>query len=324
MARILESLIGHRETLAPLFEAQKTGKLASTLLFAGSSGIGKRLAALALAQALVCERQEDGRACGSCGSCLRLERGQSESLLVVAPDSTQIKIEQARDILQFLSLQKLGRARVVIIDQGHLLNQQAGNALLKSLEEPPEGTYFIVVTSLAAGVLATIRSRSQLVRFKPLSNEELRTLLGDEGDEWVIESAHGSIEAARHLLESREGFMEIEETAASYLRVASSRLPMTEISNLRDLMKDRSAQGFVATLIQGVLRNALRLQAGVAPATQSRFADLQESTAKFDPRSLRILADLSIEFEQDLARNVDRGLILENFAIQWRVASQVR
>lgn len=323
MAQLIRELVGHRETLMPLLEANASGRMASTLLFAGPSGIGKKKAALVLAQAMVCERAQLD-ACGECGSCLRIERGQSESLRVISPEGSQIKIEQARDILHFLTLQKLGRSRAVIIDQAHLLNPQAGNALLKSLEEPPPGTHFILVTHLQASLLSTIRSRAQLVRFKPLSDQDVRRILGPDADDWVVESAQGSVETARRLEESQDDYIELERLASAYLEAAMRNLPVDEISRLKDVMKDRSAQAYVASLIQGVLRDALRLQAGVRPARSKGAPDLTKSVADFDPASLRILADLSIEFEQDLGRNVDRGLVLENFAIQWRLASQVR
>lgn len=320
MAQVLSRLVGHRSTLQPLFEAKQGERLASTLLFSGVSGIGKRLAAQALAQALVCERGELA-GCGECGACVRVDKGQSESVLVVQPEGAGIKIDQARDILQFISLQKIGRARVVILDQAHLLNPQAGNALLKSLEEPPAGTHFILITSHAAALLSTIRSRSQLVRFKPLSDDEMRQVLGPEADPWVIQSAHGSVESARKLEENRDEYLKLETLVFTYMNSAPAGLPVQEISQLRDILKDKNAQAFVAGVIQGVLRDALRVQSGVAPADARRSGAVVGATANFHPRAVQLLADLSIEMEQDFQRNVDRGLILENFAVQWRAAS---
>lgn len=318
MARLLDKLQGHTDTLKPLIEAAARDRLAPTMIFAGPSGIGKKLAALALAQSLVCERSREG-ACGECGGCLRIEKQQSESLLVVEPDGAQIKIEQARDVLQFISLRSLGRARVIIIDQAHQLGPQAANALLKSLEEPPTSTFFILVTSLASALLPTIRSRSQLVRFRPLELKELRAVVGKEADEWVLKSAHGSVEQARRMMEDRAEFQEIEEAARAYLAASlgGGGLPGTEISNLRELMKDRSTHGFVASLIQGTIRDALRSRAGVEPLEADRVgAELLEAVTSLAPAHLETLSKKAIVFERDLAGNVDRGLILENFALE--------
>lgn len=316
MARLLDRLQGHGTTLKPLIEAAARERLAPTLIFSGPSGIGKKLAALALAQCLVCEKSREG-ACGECGSCLRIEKQQSESLLVIEPDGAQIKIEQARDVLQFISLRSLGRARVIIVDQAHLLGPQAANALLKSLEEPPNGTYFILVTPLASAILPTIRSRSQLVRFRPLEIKELRAVLGKDADEWVLKSARGSVETARRMMEEREEFQEIENAARAYLAASLGGFPGVEISNLREMMKDRATHGFVSGFIQGTIRDALRSRAGVEPLEADRVGrDLLQAVTSLSPQRLENLSKRAIEFERDLAGNVDRGLILENFALE--------
>jgi DNA polymerase III subunit delta' len=317
MARLSDRLIGHKNTLATLIEAQAADRLASTLLFSGPAGIGKRLVALALAQALVCERR-DPSGCGICGSCLRLEKEQSESLMVVSPDGAAIKIEQARDILQFIALQKLGRSRVVVIDQAHLLNPQAANALLKSLEEPPIGTHFILLTHLAAAVLPTIRSRSQMVRFAPLSKDELNQILGASVDPWILESAQGSVEKAHRLMEAREDYQELETAAQKYLLRAADAFPFDEISHLRELMKDKNAQSHFAMLLQNAFRGALRLQAGLTSTLAQNWEACTRQAATISSPKLAELAEATLVFEQDLLRNVDRGLLLENFAINYK------
>ena len=321
MAQILSQLIGHGETVASLLKAYEGGRLASTLLFSGPSGIGKNLAALGLAQTLVCEKEKIP-ACGECGPCLRMEKGQSESLLKVSPDGAAIKIEQARDILQFISLRKLGRARVVIIEQAHLLNPQSGNSLLKSLEEPPAGTYFILITPLATAVLPTIRSRSQLVRFKPLTLTDMKRLLASEiegpEDEWAIEAAHGSVEVAKRLLENRDEFIEIKAATEKYLDSLSGQFPVEEISQMRELMKEKSTQGYLFGLIQGAVRDALRVQGGLKPSGREAWKGVSEIAGAFSPQNLSALGELSLAMESDVARNVDRGLVLENFALQWK------
>lgn len=311
-----KQLEGHQLTLTPLLQANSTEKLAGTLLFAGPSGIGKKFAALALAQALVCEtpfsEREEGAGCGVCGACQRIATGQSEALMVVEPQGAQIKIEQARDILQFITLQKLGRARIILIDQAHLLGPQSGNALLKSLEEPPAGTHFVLISHLPNSILATLRSRSQLVRFKPLDDAAMKRLV-PEADDWLLKSASGSVEAAHRLSEERKEFEDIENAVAHYLKAALSGFPGDEIAVLRELLKDRSAHGFVASLIQRSVTEAMKLKSGLKLA---RATDLQKALAQKSARTLDRLATKSLDLEADLARNVDRGLLLEAFAIE--------
>lgn len=354
MRGLWQELEGHQLTLKPLIEAGAEQRLAGTLLFAGPAGIGKKRAALTLAQALVCETPLDARAdaagCGACGPCLRIEKGQSESLMVVEPDGAQIKIEQARDVLQFLTLQKLGGARVIVIDQAHLLGPQAGNALLKALEEPPAGTHFVLVSALPNAILATLRSRSQLVRFKPLADDAVKKVLArvivknaedanaallaagkkiapppppPKIDEWVLRAANGSVEKALRMLDERADFEALEDATNAYMTTALAKFPGEEISALRELLKDRSTHGFVASVIQGAVTDAMKLQGGLKPAAirkgseKASFAQLIEPLAQKPPRTLDRLAQKSLELENDLARNVDRGLLLEALAIEF-------
>lgn len=318
MAQILEALIGHRKRIEPLLLAHEKGRLASALLFAGPSGIGKRFAAKALAQVLICEKGEARVACGECGSCLRLEKGQSENLLEIAPDGASIKIEQVRDVLQFISLRKLGRARVIIIDQAHLMGPQAANAILKSLEEPPAGTYFILVTASAGAMLPTIRSRTQLNRFSPLEPAELAQVLGPEADPWVIESAHGSVENAERLSASREEFQELEQAIVEYVAAASVRFPIDEAAKLKNLTKDRTAQAFVATWLGGLVRDALRVRADLMPLSGPMWQNTERTFYGLSDARLSLLAETSLQLEADMARNIDRGLSFENFALLLR------
>lgn len=316
MARLLDRIQGNREVHEALFDAVRRGRLASTLLFAGPSGIGKKLFALSLAQTLVCESGEVP-ACGKCGACLRVANGQSESLLVIEPDGAGIKIEQVRDVLQFISLQKLGRARVIVIDEAHLLNQQSANALLKSLEEPPPETYFVLSTPLEAAVLATIRSRSQLVRFRALSNEEVAVILGEKADPWVLEASQGSVESALRLLEAQDEFRELDEAVLSFVTAALRRFPVDEAGRMKDLTKDKSAQAFATSAILGGLRNALRLQAGVEPrASSPGWLEFARSAASFSPRDLEAVIAFSLNLGPEMSRNIDRGLLFENFALE--------
>ena len=334
-----QEIEGHQPTLKPLIEAAAKSRLAGTLLFAGPSGVGKKFSALALTQALVCETdlktRDDHAGCGACGPCRRVESGQSESLMVVSPDGAQIKIDQARDILKFLNLQKLGRARVIIIDQAHALGAQAGNALLKALEEPPAGTHFVLVSALPNAILATLRSRSQLVRFRPLSDDSIKKILARsraEGtapikkmlkpekevkpvkiDEWLLRASHGSVEVAKRLVDEREDYEALENATAAYMAASLDRFPGEEISALREMLKDRSTHGFVASVIQGAVTDAMKLKTGLKP---SKFERLITPLASKSARALELLAQKSLAFEADLARNVDRGLLLEALAVQ--------
>src|ERR687898_467947 len=167
-------LAGHRRLLELTARAAGRGSLPPSLIFAGPDGVGKRGAALALAQLFNCVSPIDGAtpdACGTCAACRRIARGVHADVLVVEPgDSGSIKVDQARDAVERSAYRPFeGRRRVVIVDDADAMEASAQNALLKTLEEPPAGSTFVLVTARPDLLLPTVRSRCQRVRFTPLS-----------------------------------------------------------------------------------------------------------------------------------------------------------
>ena len=165
----LRDIAGHQRLVELLERSIAGGTLPPSLLFAGPA-TAKREAALAVAQALNClepRLKSDGRgvpttdACGRCAACTRIGRGVHPDVVVVSPsDSGAIKIDQVRDIVDRASFRPFeGRRRVVIIDEADALMAPAQNALLKTLEEPPSQSVFILVTGRPDLLLATVRSR---------------------------------------------------------------------------------------------------------------------------------------------------------------------
>ena len=195
MVALLESVIGHKALIKNLREAVSTKRLRGTHLFAGPSGVGKKMIALGLAQVYLCPERQNAQACGQCPSCLKIQKQQSESVFLLKPEGAQIKIDEVRALIDFLSLKSWHNGQVVIIDGAETLNSQAANALLKSLEEPPESTLIFLITSTASALLPTVRSRCQLWRFSPLSFAELKSLTN--GPDWLVEAAQGSLELAQ-------------------------------------------------------------------------------------------------------------------------------
>src|SRR6185437_5241205 len=146
-------ITGHRPLLALLSRTSARGALPPSLIFSGPSGVGKRLTAVALAQTLNCTNpvEWDGGvdACGACLSCGRIARGVHADVLIVEPaESGSIKVDQVRDAIERAAYRPFeGRRRVVIIDEADALMPEAQNALLKTLEEPPPASVFVLVTS---------------------------------------------------------------------------------------------------------------------------------------------------------------------------------
>ncbi len=172
------SLTGNERIKTLLKRAVSDGRIGQGIIMAGPQGVGKRRFALALAQALNCERPVEGDACGECVPCRRVASGEHTDVETISPDGQFIKIDQMRDMARQAQYRPYeSRRRVYIIDDADRLREQAANSILKTLEEPPETTMLVLVTSKPYMLLETIRSRCQMLSFAPLSTRELEDYL---------------------------------------------------------------------------------------------------------------------------------------------------
>ncbi len=172
--KALDEVVGHEKLKRVLVQALEAGSLPQSLLFWGPPSVGKKKLARALIKTLVCEARTG---CGVCSSCLNLELASQSSLLMVESEANTIKLEKASEILHFVRLGVAHSARGIVVDEAHLATAQAGNLLLKTLEESGKGTYFIFISSQPHRLLTTIRSRLIPFRFLPLSQIETGQIL---------------------------------------------------------------------------------------------------------------------------------------------------
>jgi DNA polymerase-3 subunit delta' len=246
-------ITGHRPVLELLARAVSRGSVPPTLIFAGPEGVGKRLAAVALAQALNCQERHDSEiggqpmslgndACGKCSACTRIARGIHSDVLVVEPGETgSIKIDQIREAIDRAAYRPFeGRRRVVIVDGADALVGEAQNALLKTLEEPPPSSVFVLVTSRPDLLLPTVLSRGHRLRFGALPESDVAAVLkknhgfSDADAHAAAAASEGSI--GRALEENSEEAIEARETAARVLQTAASSTdPRRRIDGARAL-----------------------------------------------------------------------------------------
>ena len=181
------TITGHTRLLSLLSAAIARDSMPPALLMAGPIGVGKRATAVAVAQALNCLDPKSSAefprdACGECASCRRIARGVHPDVIIVEPgDSGSIKIEQLRDVIERSQYRPFeGRRRVVIMDDADAAGADAQSALLKTLEEPPSASIFILVSAVPDALLQTVLSRCPRLRFGPLTPAEVARVLIDE------------------------------------------------------------------------------------------------------------------------------------------------
>jgi DNA polymerase-3 subunit delta' len=219
-----QGIHGHDDVVEKFRRALKRGRLASSFLFVGPEGIGKRLFAQKLAQSLLCQASPDEllEPCGSCANCVQALAGTHPDLEMIAKpkDRSFLPLElfigdkehrMREGLCHNISLKPfMGGRKIAIVDDADYFNPEGANCLLKTLEEPPPRSVLILIGTSPAKQLPTIRSRCQLIRFQPLSSEAIARLLVSEGlvadasqAELLAPSCGGSLHRAAELVDSK-------------------------------------------------------------------------------------------------------------------------
>ncbi len=256
--RRFSELVGQEVIARALRHAVREGRIGHAYLFTGVRGTGKTSAARILARAINCLNPEDGEPCLACGPCVSI--GDGRSLDVIEIDAaTNRGIDEIRDLrerAQFLPSDL--RTKVYIIDEAHMLTNEAGNAFLKTLEEPPPHACFILATTEPQRLSETILSRCQRFDFRRIPAgamaEHLRTICDQEGVtttrpvmDLVAEAGAGSLRDAESLLERLmgldDGVLEIE-TVRSALGMADPEA----VAGLAESLVERRPQAVLQRL----------------------------------------------------------------------------
>ena len=330
-------VVGHRRLVTLLSRAVARGTLPPALLLAGPAGVGKKRVALALATTINCTSPKSGDlerdACGECPSCRRIARGVHPDVIVLEPgDTGSIKIEAVREVVREAGRRPFeARRRVVIVNEADALVEQAQHALLKTLEEPPPSSIFLLVSSLPDALLTTVRSRCPRLRFGPLTPGEVATALVRDHKYSEAEAraaaadAEGSV--GRALSAESADLVEARETATRVLQQAArAHDPVARVNTAQDLspkkgspMNERDQLAACLRIMASVLRD-LGLMASKADdavlANTDMRAELDALSRSYDAnRSVRAYTAVD-EALAALERNANAKVVADWLVLQ--------
>ncbi len=307
------TIAGHSRLLSLLSRVIARDAMPPAVLMAGPAGVGKRRTAMAVAQAMNCLQPRSSAeferdACGECTACKRIARGVHPDVILVQPgDSGSIKIDQLRDVIDRSHYRPFeGKRRVVIMDEADAAGADAQSALLKTLEEPPSASVFILVSSMPDALLPTVLSRCPRLRFGPLTPADVaRVLMQDHGyseqdARAAAADADGSI--GRALESQSEDLTEAREAAERILQeTAGNTDPVKRIHLARDLTdgkgtpaEERNRLAVQLRSLGSLLRDVGIIASGadrVMLANADLEARLEKLSSSYDAeRSLRAYA----------------------------------
>lgn len=244
-----EDLIGQEFVAATLKNSIQSGKIAHAYLFSGPRGCGKTSTARIFAKALNCQNGPTATPCGECAACREITKGSSLDVIEIdgASNTSVNDVRQIKDEVQFPP--NSSRYKVYIIDEVHMLSTSAFNALLKTIEEPPEYVIFIFATTELQKVPATIKSRCQQFNFRLVAIEKIKEQLaaaaaeiGIQADEealfWIARESTGSMRDAYTLFDQVAAF---SENHITYEKIRD-KLGLVGTERLNALFEECAAQ----------------------------------------------------------------------------------
>ena len=335
-------LVGQEHVTETLGNAIKNDRVAHAYIFSGARGVGKTTAARILAKALNCVHGPTPTPCGECDSCREIAAGSSLDVIEIDAASNR-GIDQIRELREMVRYAPASsRSKVVILDEAHMLTGEASNALLKTLEEPPDRVIFVMATTQPEDLVDTIRSRSQHFHFRALTFGEITARLEeiaqkenlkiDAGALAVISRmAEGSMRDALSLLEQARAYCG-EAITNDEVRALLGVVPDDALATLVGAIAEGSADqalGLIHTFqkegrnLQHFCREAIRhmrnlliarvcgADSDLIAATADQRPALADAAALFSEEDLTRFFQILLQTDDDLRRKPDPRVHLE-------------
>jgi DNA polymerase-3 subunit gamma/tau len=322
-----DEVLGQDHVSRALRNAVREGRVGHAYLFSGPRGTGKTSTARILAKVLNCADPADGEPCGVCENCVAVAEGRVTDWLLEQDAASKSKVDDMRDLLERVPLGTSGNRKVIILDEVHMLSQGAENALLKTLEEPPEHVVFVLATTDPQKVRPTIRSRTQHFEFRLLPPDvmaaHVRAVIGDaelglddDAVDHVVRSGGGSARDTLSALDQVAALGEVVDDAepiGAIVDALCDRDAGAVLLAVADALASGRDPRTLGEALIGNLRNAFLAVMGaadvhLAAADRERAATVGE---RLGPAGLTRALEVLGEALTELARKPDPRIVVE-------------
>jgi len=337
------TFVGHHRQRGWFANAIRQERLASTFLMVGPSGIGKRTFARLVAKSLLCTKYQPTqfKTCGECETCVQIEAGSHPDLIEIKreKDKSNLSMEQLVGSDESRMREGLcyeirmrpysGRRKIAIVDDVDTLAVEGANSLLKTLEEPPAGSLIFLIGTSEQRQLRTIRSRSQIVRFSPLAEDELALLIQRHGlaDNLtdalrLAQQSHGSLQLAAQVRdECMSEFRLLLIESLDSRPIDFPRLSKSITAHLDSVAAEGQARRdqlkWVLDIAIDLYRESMRHRLGIASALDKAIHPPSTENAsignltQLDPEILSSLIQRTQQAREQVDRNVSPAALVE-------------
>jgi len=252
-----DDLVGQQHVTGTLKNAITNDRVAHAYIFSGARGVGKTTAARILAKALNCVKGPTATPCGECDSCKEIAAGTSLDVIEIDAASNR-GIDQIRELREMVRYAPAAsRSKVIILDEAHMLTGEASNALLKTLEEPPDRVIFVMATTQPEDLVDTIRSRSQHFHFRALTFAEIAGRLEEIANKENLKIEPGAMAVIARIAEgSLRDALSLLEQARAY---CGDTIANKEVRELLGVVPDDALEELVGAISEGSADRALGL-----------------------------------------------------------------
>ena len=320
---MFSGITGHERPLRLLTRILEGGRLGHAYLFSGPDGIGKAAVARAMAAGLLCTDRKGTSPCGRCPGCLQFASGNHPDFLHIAPEGASIKIDRIRSLKRQLAFSPFcGGLRIILLEEVQSLRREAGNSLLKILEEPPPDNLFLCIASDSAPILPTILSRCQMISFAPLALAQAAdVILGQAPDldrDQALQLARITEGSPGRALAIEAGdALELYARLAAALadpRLSGPAAVEEALSLAADMAVLKEELAVLLGLLKTLLKDALLVGLDRETADTDTEAAIKEARRMRERWNLSRLSDKmnAVEYaEKALAGNCNRGLVCD-------------
>jgi DNA polymerase III subunit gamma/tau len=335
-------LVGQEHVTETLANAIKHDRVAHAYIFSGARGVGKTTAARILAKGLNCVQGPTAEPCGVCDSCKEIAAGSSLDVIEIDAASNR-GIDQIRELREMVRYAPAAsRSKVVILDEAHMLTGEASNALLKTLEEPPDRVIFVMATTQPEDLEDTIRSRSQHFHFRVLTFNEITNRLKYIAEKESLKIEDGALSVIARMAEgSMRDALSLLEQARAYcgddihdkdVRELLGVVPEDALKELVDAIAEGSADRALGLVhrfqkegrnLQHFCREAIRhirnlliarvcgADSELVAATPDQRPEIARAAALFSEEDLTRYFQILLQTDDDVRRKMDPRVHLE-------------